>query len=100
MSVPTLFGFSTSLDVESSDLSGPVRSKLDKISGAAIRKPLLEGALHEIQDNPGSSKAQFQQGWLMAGVDRSMAGVAGSEPEYLAYSEVFPFVKDWANAQR
>jgi hypothetical protein len=94
LSVPNLFGFPTSLGVEDEDLNRSARSKLKTITSEAIGMPLLEGALQNIQDNPTSSTAQFQKRWLLAGADRTIMGAAGNEPAYMAYSEVFPFIKD------
>ncbi len=93
--IPNLFGFPISLEVKEENLNKKVRTGLEQITDEAIRKPLLESALENIQRNPDSSSGQMQQRWLLAGVDRTLAGATGNEPEYLAYSEVFPFVKQW-----
>ena len=91
--VPNIFGFPISLEIEEKDLNSSARSSLKKITVEALRKPSLESALENIQNNPDSSTAQFQQNWLLAGIN--LTGVPAGEPEYRAYSEVFPFVKDW-----
>jgi hypothetical protein len=67
----------------------------------SISPPSLEVALQEISDSPKSETAQFNEIWLKNQLDKITVGEAPkASPDYLVYSEVFPFVKDWPHQQQ
>ena len=69
----------------------------ETIEWNSVSPPSLEVALQEISDSPESETAQFNESWLKNQLDRLTVGEAPkTTPDYLVYSEVFPFVKDWS----
>jgi hypothetical protein len=67
----------------------------------SMTPPSLEVALQEISDSPKSETAKFNEMWLKNQLDKLTVGEEPkTTPDYLVYSEVFPFVKDWPGQQQ